>query len=241
MNNKIIYKIKSKYTLRNIFDYISVNKTIKIVKYSKKIIRDLDYTMKDFQYFLFLKKIVKPICNCEDYLPITRRILSHNALNNKNGSFSFFYDNSHSLDLFCKYLNKNNKFIPQINKINGNENLLNLLNVFKIGFNQQFINNFYDDKKKLDLNKLSEFCKKYGNKIKEITFTDNNIPIDEINETYLIIKYIIQNSKIEKVEDRRHNSDKSILTKLYLENNDLNIGENNQRFIEVILKYGNNW
>ena len=141
------------------------------------------------------------------------------------------------MDLFCQYLNKNNKFIPQINRINGNELILNSLNAFKIGFNQQFITNFYNENNNnLDLYKLADFCKKYGKKIKEITFIDNNIPYN--NEAYLIIKYIIQNSNIEKVEDRHHDGDKSILTKLYFENNNLKKIENyknkEKNFIDVI-------
>ena len=50
--SKLINKIKSKYSLRNIFDYANLDKTIRIIKYNKKIMKDLDYSMKDIKYFL---------------------------------------------------------------------------------------------------------------------------------------------------------------------------------------------
>ena len=123
---KVQYKkIKSKYTLQNIFEYVPFHRTIKIIKYNKKLIYKLDYSVEDIKNYLFLNKIIKPISNCEDYLPILKRILS-----SKNSYINI-------INYFCNYLNKNNnEFIPQINRIKGNEYILNKLNSFKIGYNR---------------------------------------------------------------------------------------------------------
>ena len=70
-----IRKIKSRYIIQKIFQNIPFHRTIKIVKYSKKITNKLDYLVDDIKNFLFFNKIIKPISNCEDYLPIIKRIL----------------------------------------------------------------------------------------------------------------------------------------------------------------------
>ena len=198
-------KIGSKYILQNIFDFIPLNKTIKIIKYNQSFMRDLDYSKNIIKYFFLLKKIIKPISNCEDYLPIIRRILSSGTLNIN------IPNNNQILILFCTYFNKNNLFIPQISNINGNEDILNRLNAFKIGFNNQLINSFID-KEEINFTKLFDFCGKYGKKIKEITFMDNNYPIEP--NSFDIMSYIIENSNIQKIEDSSYNTDSSLFTSL---------------------------
>lgn len=224
--SKLIGRVKCKYTIQNIFNYIQFDKTIKIIKYSLKTIKQLEYTKEEIKYFLLLKKIVKPIANCEEYLPIIRRILFSNTL----GIYNF--NNNKILDLFCEYLNKSNKFIPQINQINGNEDIINNLNTFKIGFNQQFINNFYNNEGKFNYGKLFYFCKNYGKKIKEITFMDNNIPYQK--EAYFIIKCIIENSNIQRIEDRDGNKNKSLFLDIFNSENDYY--EDTKEYSEFIKK-----
>ena len=185
-------KIKSKYTMQNVFSYIPFHRTVKIVKYNKRLINNLDYSVEDIKNFLFFNKVIKPISNCEDYLPILKRILSYKNNNN--------YTNI--IDSFCEYLNKSNEFIPQISIIKNNEYILNKLNSFKVGFNNKFLDYFYDDIDKLNFKKSSDFCKKYGKKIKEITFMDNKNNNDFSPMDSFIYKYIIINSNIKKIEDR---------------------------------------
>ena len=218
----ILKKVKSKYIVKNIYTYTPFKKAIKIIKYSKKYINKIDYSVDDIKTFLFFNKIIKPISNFEDYLPIIIRILSPKLSYN------------HITNLFLEYLNKNNnEFIPQINKIKGNELFLDKLNAFKIGFNKQFLDyfiNFYNEDRNLYFKKLSEFCQKYGKKIKEITFMDdNNIQKEfDILIYFFTIKYIINNSEVEKIEDRFFNMNniESILTDIYNECYDFLIDEN---------------
>ncbi len=188
----LISKINGKYTKQDIFKYVPFKKTIKIVKYNKKLMRELNYTPFEIKYFLFFHKIIKPISNIEDYIPIIKRLLPMKDNNNND-----------IIKLFCKYLNENNEgFIPQINKINGNEYILDNLNNFKIGFTNTFLDYFYDKENELNFNKLCNFCKKYGKKIKEINFMDSNLPLNLFcDEALFIIGYIIKHSNIQKVED----------------------------------------
>ena len=194
---KVIEEIRSKYILQILFKYVPFKRMIKIIQYNKALISKLNYTKKEIKNFLFFKKIIKPVANCEDYLPIIKRILIPNDINSNN----------YIEKLFCTYLNNIKLFIPQINQINGNEIILNNLNSIKISYNHQFIENFYDTSKTLDFKKLFNFCEEYGEKIKEITFMDNNIPDKfEIKEVNYIMKYIITHSNIQKVEDRNTNN-----------------------------------
>ena len=194
---KVIEEIRSKYILQILFKYVPFKRMIKIIQYNKALISKLNYTKKEIKNFLFFKKIIKPVANCEDYLPIIKRILIPNDINSNN----------YIEKLFCTYLNNIKLFIPQINQINGNEIILNNLNSIKISYNHQFIENFYDTSKTLDFKKLFSFCEEYGEKIKEITFMDNNIPDKfEIKEVNYIMKYIITHSNIQKVEDRNTNN-----------------------------------
>jgi len=197
----LIKKIKSKYIQKVLFDYVPLNLKIEILKYNKNILYN-NINREDLKKYLILKKIIKPIANCEDYLSIINRIFSNKKIND-------------NLTIFCNYLNKNG-FIPQINKINDNKEILNYINSFKIGFNNEFIDNFYDNNNIFEFIKLYEFCNKYGNKLKEITLMDNNIPnIYDKKECYFILKYIIKNSNIEKIEDRHFDGDKSLFLKIF--------------------------
>ena len=178
-------KIKSKYIIESIFNYISLYKKLRLIKINKSLTKTIGLTMNDIIIFFLLKKIIKPIANCEDYLPIIKRYI-------KNIQTSFGNSNKNEIDYFCECMNKANKFIPQINQIKGNEKILDKLNSFKLGFNS--INNLYSFK-------YEEFLEKYGNKIKEISFMDYKS--DKLNKenAYNIMNYIIKYSNIQKIED----------------------------------------
>ena len=196
--------VKSKYIIKGIFDYLTITKSFLITKYNKKIqsFLELEYTKKETKVFLLLDKIIKPIANCEDYLPIIQKLVDKIRINNK----ALLDNNIRASDLFVHYFNRNNPFFPQINNINDNEEILKSINYFKIGFNDIFINNFFNHQNIFEFNKLVEFCNKYGHKIKEITFMDNNIiGLDKKQMYFFIMKYIIKNSNIEKIEDRYYN------------------------------------
>ena len=80
--SELIKKIQSKYSLQKIFNYVPINRVAKIIKFNKKIIGDLDLSIDYIKKFLFMKKIIKPIANCEDYLTIMQRIFNSNIENN---------------------------------------------------------------------------------------------------------------------------------------------------------------
>ena len=202
--SELIKKIKSKYMIKNIFEYLTLYPSFQLIKYNKKLLSLMEFDKNKIKFIVALKKYLKPIANCEDYLPILKRIYTSDNLSPNNIS-----------KLYYNYCHGDITFTPQINKINENEELLNSLYSFKIGFNKEFIDYFYD-KDKFEFKKLMNFCDEYASKIKEITFMDNNIPnIQERKECYFILRYIIKSSNIIKIEDRNIENDKSILLKLF--------------------------
>ena len=223
-------RIRSKYILRILFDYVPLIRGINIVKYNKKLKSDLDLDFNKIKIYFFLQKIIKPIANCEDYISIIQKIINFpkNKLNILN-------DGEKAIDLFCNYFNKNTPFIPQINKIKNNEKILSSLYYFKIGFNIHFINNFYNYENEFEFKKLFDFCNKYGKKIIEITFMDNNIPnLNDKKESYFIFKYIIKNSNVQKIEDRYFEGEKSVFLQL------LDLDYNDDIYEKLYSKYGLN-
>ena len=222
-----IRRIRSKYIVRILFDYVPLIKGINIIKYNKLLKSLLDLDSSKIKNYFLLQKIIKPIANCEEYIPIIQKLI-----NFQNNKLDIFNKNEDALDLFCNYFNKNAPFIPQINKINNNEKILSSLYYFKIGFSAHFINNFYNNENVFDFKKLFDFCSKYGKKIKEITFMDNNIPnLNDKKESYFIFKYIIKNSNIQKIEDRYFEGEKSVFLKL------LDLDYNDEIYEKIYLKH----
>ena len=208
--NNLIKRIKSKYILQILFDYVPLIKGINLIKYNRKLKSDLDLDYNKIRSYFFLQKIIKPIANCEDYIPIIEKFIKF-----PNNKLDMFNKNEDAIDLFCNYFNRNTPFIPQINKIKNNEKLLSSLYYFKIGFSSHFINNFYNNENIFEFKNLFDFCNKYGKKIKEITFMDNNIAnLSNKKESYFIFKYIIKHSNVQKIEDRYFDGEKSVFLKL---------------------------
>lgn len=234
-------KIDNKYNIQNIFSFIPWKRAFKLIKYNKHLYQLLDYTKIDMLSFNFLKQIIKPIENCEDYIPILKRILKSSKEQNKNSIFLKDGENDYELNLLCHFLNKNQKFVPQINKIKGNEKMLDKLDKFKIGFNNQFLNYFYDENE-FKSEKLKDFCKIYGKKIKEITFKDKIMPKEtKYHNCQTLFRYIIDNSSIEKIEDRSYNNKYSMLLELdNFENsimNDINLGDDFTKTLQDLKSY----
>ena len=236
--SELIKKIQSKYSLQKIFNYVPINRVAKIIKFNKKIIGDLDLSIDYIKKFLFMKKIIKPIANCEDYLTIMQRIFNSNIENNNQNKEEYI------TKIFYNYLNRNNKFIPQINYFIDNPILLMKLNSFKIGLNSVFIDNFLFENNYINFKKLIGFCNSFGKKLKEITFMGNDISNDK-NQNEIILN-IIKNSNIQKIEDRcsKFNNKSLFMDLIDNENNETkNKNKNkfkiNKNIIDIIkeLKY----
>ena len=191
--NSLINKISSKYIFQRITAFIPLDRTIKIFMYNKSCLNKLNFNRKDAINILLMAKLIKPIANMEDYLPILKKICCSS--------------NNYITNLFCKYLNFNNKFIPSFTFKSKNEEILDLLNNVKICFNSNLVGSFYDDEMiEFDDKLFLEYNHKYAEKIKEISFMDNSFSEKDKKETLtkslILIKFLLLHSKINKIEDR---------------------------------------
>lgn len=61
-----IFKIRNKYILKNLIDFIPLNNAISIFKYCKKVLNIMELSKAKIKIYLLLAKIVKPLANIED-------------------------------------------------------------------------------------------------------------------------------------------------------------------------------
>ena len=209
-----MFKISNKYVIKNILDYIALNRNISLFKYNKKAINILGYTKEDIKVFLLMKKVIKPIANIEDYIPILKKILNYREDNVQKEEYL--------INLFCQFLNKNYKFIPNINFFNRIEKVYSLLNKLKISYNNNFVESFFHEEYNYEINKkkLFEYANLFAKKIEEVSFLDSNFEYEfeygknVKKSTFNIINFLIQFSNIEKIEDKYYlkDNDTSFLT-----------------------------
>ena len=132
-----LFKISSKYIIKNMLDFISLNDTISIFKYNKKTLNLLGFNKEEIKIFLLMKKVIKPIANIEDYIPILMKILNFWKYKDKKQVYL--------INLLSQYLNKNHKFLPNVNFFSNYENIYALLNRFKINFNNNLVESFFHE------------------------------------------------------------------------------------------------
>ena len=206
-----LFKIRSKYLFKNVLDYIPFKEAISILKYNKKALNSLGFTQEDMKIFLLMKKVIKPIANIEDYIPILKKSLNYEKDNDEKQEYL--------INLFCQYLNNNNKFVPNINFFDNYKNIYLLLNKMKITFNNNLIESFFDGEEyfyEINKYKLFEYANLFGGKIKEVSFLDSYFEYDFedsdaeeniINNAFIIINFLMQFSNITKIEDRYDEDD----------------------------------
>ena len=193
--NSVLRKLSNSYILKEIINFIPLRRAIKIFKYNKNFLNWLNITKKEARLILFMNKIIKPIANMEDYLPILQTKFSGKIQN-----------------LFCKFLNCSNA-IPSITLKSENEEILDLLNGFKICLDNNFKGLFYkfNDSEgipEFDPKIFLELTHKYAKKIKEISFMDNTFFYSNSNDknekknSLTLIKFLLFISTVNKIEDR---------------------------------------
>ena len=195
-----LFKIRSKYLIKNILDYVHFKDAISIIQYNKKLLNLLEFTKEDIIVFLLMKKVIKPLANIEDYIPILKKSLNYEKNNEEKEKYL--------INLFCQYLNRNDGFAPNINFFDKYENMYPLINKMKITYNNNLIESFYDKDRNITINKekLFQYANRYGDKIKEVSFLDSvfgySIGIIDYKYDIDIISFLIQFSNINKIEDR---------------------------------------
>ena len=116
--------------------------------------------------------------------------------------------------------------IPSITLKSGNQEILDLLNGFKICFNTNFKGEFYENSynegiSEFVLDLFLKYAHKYGKKIKEINFMDNTFSHfkssdkkEDVNSLTLI-KFLLLNSTVNKIEDSENSLFLELLNSKY--------------------------
>ena len=164
--NNMLKKISSSFIFKETINYIPLGRAIKIFKYNKSFLNKLNITKEEARLILFMNKLIKPIANMEDYLPVLRKM--HYGKITK---------------IFCNYLNFSNT-IPSITPRLENKEILDLFNGFKICFNNNLIRLFNDGEGISEFypELFLEFFHKYAKKIKEMSFMDNIFSYSKSND-----------------------------------------------------------
>ena len=202
----VLTKISNSFIFQETINFIPLGRAIKIFKYNKSFLNKLNFTKKEARLILFMNKLVKPIANMEDYLPVLRKM--------HYGKIE---------QIFCKFLNFSNT-IPSITLKSGNEEILDLLNGFKICLDNNFKGLFYDYSEgilEFDPKIFLELTHKYAKKLKEISFMDNTFFYSKSNDkkekenSLTLIKFLLFISTVNKIEDRYfEDSDNSLFLDL---------------------------
>ena len=203
----VLTKISNSFIFQETINFIPLGRAIKIFKYNKSFLNKLNFTKKEARLILFMNKLVKPIANMEDYLPVLRKM--------HYGKIE---------QIFCKFLNFSNT-IPSITLKSGNEEILDLLNGFKICLDNNFKGLFYEinDEGILEFDPkiFLELTHKYAKKLKEISFMDNTFFYSKSNDkkekenSLTLIKFLLFISTVNKIEDRYfEDSDNSLFLDL---------------------------
>ena len=159
----LIFKISSKYTLKNIFSFIPLNICYNISRGSTKLTNSLEITKKNFQIYYEIKKIINPSYDINKYLfYINKKHLKHTAKNKDEINLykRLLFDELNSSP-FNVILNFDN---------NSWQNLIKYIHNFKLVISFSFICKIIGFNNYLDIPILKSL-NKYKNNLREISFS----------------------------------------------------------------------
>ena len=224
--SSILLNIRSKYSLKELFDYLPANLSLNLFHGNKKLSNKLNISLETYKKYKKIKRILKSSYQLKKYINYLDINHSDNnedqAINEKliyaclnNASFNhdlIIENNDWEFDI--KNLQKNNLIISPnlidylINLNNDNKiNVFNTLNTYLNNIVQITIS-YFDENRKLNfdsINRILEILKSiFGdgqNKITKISFENNvmNSYIDIIGKFFDKIDNIISFQKIEEI------------------------------------------
>lgn len=157
----LLDNIKSKYALKNVFDYISYNLRLKIIFGSKKLFKNMDISIETYKKFYEIKKLINPSCDIDnliDYLNLERENSDnekfiYGCINNSPFNFSLSVENEKWRKII-KFVNNVKLMITPsiVNYIydldnENKKNIFNLLSLYKDNISEISFNNFNNTKK----------------------------------------------------------------------------------------------
>ena len=219
-----LVNISSKYALKNIFSYLSYDLRFKLAYGSKKLLKNLDISIKTFKKLYEIKKLISPssydIQKLIDYLN-----LENNDDDNENMIYGCLNSSLFNVDLcledenwpkIIKYINKI-KLIITPNLLNciyslnneSNQSIFYLLNLYRNNIVEISFNNFINESKiKFEtINQIISFLQSiYSQKSYINTASSNSISHHnhnaykdnnyEINENCKVKKITFENNEI---------------------------------------------
>ena len=211
----ILNKIKSKYNLQNLFNFVPYNICLRVTYKSNKLIRKLDINKEQYKQFYEIKKILKPSYDINryfKYLSINddrknksiEKIL-YGCLNDVPFNINLIIENSSNYEYIIKNI-YNAKLIisPSLLKydIKGHEDIFDLLNFYKNNISEICFTDFNNNNNNLKIiNKIMEILKRiFEEKVEEENNKINNnldiINISKNNNTHKIKKLTFESNNI---------------------------------------------
>ena len=204
----LIFKISSKYTLKNIFSFIPLNICYNISRGSTKLTNSLEITKKNFQIYYEIKKILNPSYDINKYLfYINKKYLKNTA--EKKDEINLYkrllFDELNSSP-FNVILNFDN---------NSWYNLLKNINIFKLEISFSFIFKIIGFHNHLDISIL-KLLNKYKNNFREISFSclkkmDNTlISKNDVDLIITILTNIFKNKENNDIDNNNQLGKKEV-------------------------------
>ena len=224
--SSILLNIRSKYSLKKLFDYLPANLSLNLIHGNKKLSNNLDINLETYKKYNQIKRILKPSYSLKKYFnyldinhsdnsedfAINEKII-YSCLNNTDFNHDLIIENN-DWEFYIKNLKKNNLIISPnlidylINLDNDNKiNVFNTLNAYRNNIVKISIC-YFNENRKLNfdsINRILEILKAIfidrQNKITKISFENNAMSsyIDIIGKFFDKIDNIISFQKIEEI------------------------------------------
>ena len=214
--SSLLNNIKSRFSLKNIFDFLPYSTCLKMTKGNRKLQQQLQITIETYKQILEYKKIIKPSFDIQKYFSYFEIVPN-----------DFKEENYLKEKIFCMSLNisKYSNYLSIQNK----DWEYNIKNCFKNNFiispNILFYLYYLNEDTK---QKLYQILNLYKNNITEITicyFNNNDwiLKIEIINQIIEILENIFGHHKKDKNDDNINNSINNINPNINVQNKNHNV------------------
>ena len=211
--SSFLNKIKSKYTLQNLFNFIPYNLTLKIIYGSTKLSSNLNVSIKNYQRFNEIKKILKESYDINKYFSFLD--IKPDNDNNLN-----FYDSNTIEKILYGCLN-NASFNTNLyigNK--GWEYIIKNVKKIKLIINPKLLNYLFLELDNQSKQNIFNLLNIYKNNIVEISFcyfiNDFKANFDSINKIIDVLENIFKKKK--ENENNILDNNKKNINKIFINN-----------------------
>ena len=198
----ILYNIKSKYSLQNVFGYLPYKTSLKLAKGSRYLSQCLNITLENYKKFYDIKKIIKPSYDINKYFSYLD--IKHEKDN--NNTYLDFYGKNDIEKILYGCLNDASFNMALSIGEKGWEYIVKNIQKIQLIISPILIQNIFNKKIKHD---FFDILNTYKNNIKEISFSNfdekNIMKFETIKEIINIIENIFTNKNIDKKNNKQNN------------------------------------